>query len=145
MLMTMPEDPERYGAVVARELLFGDVDPTDDEMRVARQATQPERRLFFAILSDAIVRFRKLVAAREAVRRDVLRRVELQELERWFRSDDSWWPCSFTNVCDALDLAAEPLRRALLRGQSVSHRKRVTRRGLLVSVKRSRAKLDAAE
>ena len=59
-------------------------------------------------------------------------RHDLLEAERWIRSDDRSWPCSFVNVCEALDIAHEPLRRAVLKWRTTPMRKRVTRRGLLV-------------
>jgi hypothetical protein len=69
----------------------------------------PERRLLLAVLVDAIVRVRRLPGpSSHAVRRAGV------EAERWIRSDDRSWPCSFVNVCDALDLAYQPLRRAVL-------------------------------
>jgi hypothetical protein len=36
------------------------------------------------------------------------------------------------NVCDALDIAPEPLRREVLKWRTVAARPRVTRRGMLV-------------
>lgn len=136
MLATTHERPDGIGVGNARELLFADVDPTDDEALIARSVTQPERRLFFAVLSDAIVRFRQLATTPQASVR-----AELMEAERWIRSDDRRWPCSFVNVCEALDIAYQPLRRALLQWRSVPQRRRVTRRGLLMNAKRSRATL----
>lgn len=137
MLATTYERADGIELGKAREILFSDVDPTDDEALIARTVTQPERRLFFAILSDAIVRFRQLATTAHPPLR-----AELMEAERWIRSDDRRWPCSFVNVCEALDIAYEPLRRALLRWRSGSQRRRVTRRGLLMNAKRSRAVLD---
>jgi hypothetical protein len=104
-----------------------EVDPTDEAGADVRNVSQPERRLFFAILSDAIVRFRRLATApRHSAR-------ELREAERWIRSDDRDWPCSFVNVCEALDIAYEPLRNAMLKWRRQDDgRRRVTRRGLLV-------------
>lgn len=69
----------------------------------------PDRRLLCAILVDAIVRFRRLLPAPHAAARR-----EAVEIERWMRSSDRTWPCSFLNVCETLDLAHEPLRRAVL-------------------------------
>jgi hypothetical protein len=60
------------------------------------------------------------------------------EAERWIRSDDREWPCSFVNICEALDIAYAPLRRAMLRWrrQASPSGRRVTRRGLLVKDKK---------
>lgn len=107
--------------------LVTDVDPTADEGNNGRYIAEPERRLLFAVLSDAIVRFRRLVDLRHPAGRH-----DLLEAERWLRSEDRSWPCSFVNVCEALDIAPEPLRRAVFKWRTVPVRKRVTRRGLLV-------------
>lgn len=115
-----------------------EVDPSDDAGADVRNVSQPERRLFFAILSDAIVRFRRVATApRHSAR-------ELREAERWIRSDDRDWPCSFVNVCEALDIAYEPLRNAMLKWRRQDDgRRRVTRRGLLVK-RRVRKGVDEA-
>ena len=112
-----------------------ELDPATEEGMNGRYIAEPERRLLFAILTDAIIRFRRLVDSRRpAARHDLL------EAERWLRSEDRSWPCSFVNVCEALDIAPEPLRRAVLKWRTIAVPKRVTRRGLLV-----RGKLKAAE
>jgi hypothetical protein len=113
-------------------MVLPEVDPTDDSGADVSKVSQPERRLLFAILADAIVRFRRLATApRHATR-------ELIEAERWIRSDDREWPCSFVNVCEALDIAYGPLRRAVLqwRRKASTDERRVTRRGLLVKNKK---------
>jgi hypothetical protein len=110
----------------AHGLLLPEVDPTDETALDAQKVTQPERRLLFAILADAIVRMRRLATApRHAT-------IELREAERWIRSDDRRWPCSFVNVCEALDIEPAPLRRAVLAWRRASDgRRTVTRRALL--------------
>ena len=112
-----------------------DLDAVTEEETNGRYIAEPERRLLFAVLTDAIIRFRRLVESRRpAARRDLL------EAERWLRSEDRSWPCSFVNVCEALDIAPEPLRRAVLKWRTTAARKRVTRRGLLV-----RGKIEVAD
>lgn len=110
--------------------VLSDLDPTADEITNGRYIAEPERRLLFAVLADAIVRFRRLAESRRPQGRH-----DLREAERWLRSDDRSWPCSFVNVCEALDIAPEPLRRAVLKWGTVPVRKRITRRGLLVRSK----------
>ena len=113
-------------------MVLPEVDPTDDIGADVRHVSQPERRLLFAVLADAIVRFRRLATApRHATR-------ELMEAERWIRSDDREWPCSFVNICEALDIAYGPLRRAVLqwRRSATTDERRVTRRDLLVKNKK---------
>lgn len=113
--------------------LLTEVDPTDGEVHVVNHIAEPERRLFFAVLTDAIVRFRRLVEAPHAAMRQ-----ECLEAERWIRSADREWPCSFVNVCEALDIEPEPLRQALLRWRRPGGARRSTRRSLMVKDKRPR-------
>ncbi len=87
---------------------------------------EPERRLLFAVLSDAIICFQRACMGTGPRRPS--------ESERWIMSDDRRWLCSYVNVCEALDIAYEPLRRALLawRFRSQQRRRPLTRKGLLV-------------
>ena len=74
----------------------------------ALEVAEPERRLLLAVLCDAIVVLqRRVVGTAGSPTRP-------NEAERWILSDDRRWLYSFVNVCEALDLAHEPLRRALL-------------------------------
>ena len=91
-----------------------------------QQLARPERRLMLAILSDAIVLFQQC-----GVNVRANRRREVRETERWILSDDQRWPCSFVNVCSALGLAHEPLRRMLLRWRATHGNREPTRRRLL--------------
>ncbi len=68
-----------------------------------------ERRLMAAILEDAIDCFQKHLWAK-----DNRSRTLRQEAENWFLSDDDSWPFSFSNVCQALDLEPDFLRRGLI-------------------------------
>ncbi len=79
-----------------------------------------------AILSDAIVLFQQCAGHAPARKRR-----DFREAERWILSDDQRWPCSFLNVCDALGLAHEPLRRMLLRWRATRGHREPTRRRLL--------------
>lgn len=67
-----------------------------------------ERRLMAAILEDAIDCFQKYLWAKDNRSRNLR-----QEAESWFLSDDDSWPFSFINVCHALDLEPDFLRRGL--------------------------------
>ena len=115
--------------------LMPDLDPTEEQGTSGRHIAEPERRLMFAVLTDAIVRFRRLTESRRPRTRH-----DLMEAAHWIRSEDRSWPCSFVNVCEALDIAPEPLRRALLKWRTAPPRQPVTRRGLLV-----RGRLAAVE
>jgi hypothetical protein len=68
-----------------------------------------ERRLMVAILEDAVDCFQKYLGATDSRSRHLG-----AEAEKWFLSDDESWPFSFVNVCHALDLHPEFLRRGLL-------------------------------
>lgn len=69
---------------------------------------QPEKRLMLAVLEDAVGTFQKYVQSTDR------RSVELfEETEEWFASDDTEWPFSFVNTCNALNLEAAYLRRGL--------------------------------
>jgi hypothetical protein len=63
-----------------------------------------EKALMLAVLEDAIRCF--LEPPRGAVRVQ-------REAEHWIFSGDEIWPFSFVNICDALGIAAGPMRRKL--------------------------------
>ena len=61
-----------------------------------------------AVLEDAVGTFQKHVQSTDR------RGVELfAETEEWFASDDTEWPFSFVNTCNALGLEVAYLRRGL--------------------------------
>jgi hypothetical protein len=64
-----------------------------------------------AVLDDALATYRN--DARSADRR--CRRLVV-ESEQWFFSDDTDWPFSFVNVCDALGIDVAWLRARVRRG-----------------------------
>ncbi|MBI3797395.1 MAG: hypothetical protein HY268_10585 [Deltaproteobacteria bacterium] len=68
-----------------------------------------ERRLMVAILEDAVDCFQKYLWATDNRSRHLQ-----TEAEKWFLSDDDSCPFSFVNICHALDLHPEFLRRGLL-------------------------------
>ena len=74
----------------------------------ALEVAEPERRLLLAVLCDAIVVYQRRVVGAGGTR------LAPNEAERWILSDDRRWLFSFVNVCDALGIAHEPLRRALV-------------------------------
>jgi hypothetical protein len=102
------------------------------ELSRGEAASQPERRLMLAVLSDAIVLFQ----TRDPKRAGPVRQ-EFEEAQRWILSNDSLWPYSFVNVCETLGIAYEPLRRALVaerRSQGISTARPAARRRLLAGV-----------
>jgi len=72
------------------------------------EVAEPERRLLLAVLCDAIVVFQRRVVGTGGSP------LPPDEAERWILSNDRRWIFSYVNVCEALGLAHEPLRRALI-------------------------------
>ena len=97
-----------------REILEEEFDPVmpaqwyADAGRAA--AMQPEKRLMFAVLSDAV----DIVMTASATT-NIRRRMLFHETAAWIRSDDREWPYSFVNLCDSLGFDAERLRVGLAR------------------------------
>jgi hypothetical protein len=75
------------------------------------QALRPEQRLLRAVLEEALA---ELAAGRMAAASPLDNRRRLELLD-WFASHDRSWPCSFENVCDAIDLDPERVRGKLAR------------------------------
>ncbi len=103
----------------------------------ARAAVEPERHLLLAVLTDAIIRYQALATVPEGMRRR-----ELAEAERWILSSDRRWPCSFVNVCEALDIEPAALRRALVsrwRARAPQRTRSTARRSLLKTRRTSAA------
>jgi hypothetical protein len=75
---------------------------------------QAEKRLMLAVLEDAVGTFQKYagVSGRRA------RRL-FAEAEEWFSSTDAQWPFAFVNICQALSLEPEYIRRGLRRWQQL--------------------------
>jgi len=67
-----------------------------------------ERRLMLAVLEDAIA---ILVKHRDAS--DPCARQLYHETAAWVRSDDTEWPFSFVNVCEAIGFSPSCVRRGL--------------------------------
>ena len=75
------------------------------EQATPRRALDPERRLMLAVLHEAVLAY--LTAGPRSTRESMV------EVEAWFASDDTTWPYSFGNLCDALGLDRAAVRRAL--------------------------------
>ena len=69
----------------------------------------PEKRLMIAVLARA-----SLDLQTHAGTGTPRARRHRAEVEAWFASDDAVWPCSFVNLCHALDLDAAAVRRRLV-------------------------------
>ncbi len=78
---------------------------------------QPEKRLMLAVLEDAVTSyFRHAFATRHAGM------AEFREAQAWITSDDTTWPFSFLNICTALDIEADYVRRGLERWRAREQR-----------------------
>jgi len=73
----------------------------------------PEHKLMAAVLEEAIRTFCRCAGAPGARCRRLFR-----EAAEWFASHDVSWPFAFANVCEALALEPEWIRRALQRWQA---------------------------
>jgi len=78
--------------------------PVQFSWRRLSAAIQPEQRLMLAVLEEAVHDALQIPPPRNA-----------PEVLAWIASDDTSWPYSFANLCDALDLDRGAVRRALER------------------------------
>ena len=81
----------------------------------------PELRLMAAVLEDAIRTFCRFAGSQALGSRRLFK-----ETAEWFETSVVSWPFSFENICDALGLEAEWIRRLLRRWRgsrtSTTHR-----------------------
>jgi len=73
------------------------------------RALQPEKRLAFSVLTEAVIDLRKY---RFAKRRRNQRLY--MEAYKWVASENRAWEYSFANLCDLFDLNPEAVRNELL-------------------------------
>ena len=70
---------------------------------------EPERELMLAVLKDAICCFQRYATARDKMR------IRLYlEARKWLMQEDSDWPFSFGNICEAIGLSPQYVRAGLL-------------------------------
>ena len=76
--------------------------------RTADASLVPEKLLFLAVLEEAVATFQRHVV-------DSGRRGQrlFREAEAWLMSEDTDWPCSVRNICEALGLDVGYLRQGL--------------------------------
>ena len=77
---------------------------------VAAALWQPERRLMLAVLEDALCDCLANAGAPRGIRL-----ARFRQASDWFRSDDTSWPYSFVNICEACGLDPTLIRRRLVR------------------------------
>ena len=85
---------------------------------------QPEKSLMFAVLLDAVECFQKYAFLRDEYATRLFRETDI-----WIFEENRVWPFSFINICEALAIDPQYLRKGLLRWkqnamQSVSTRER---------------------
>lgn len=73
------------------------------------QSAFPEKRLMLAVLEDAVATFQRYVLAKDRRGRRLFR-----EAEEWVASCDASWPFAFENICSALQIEPDYLRRGLV-------------------------------
>ncbi len=74
-----------------------------------RASLEPEKELMLAVLEDAILCFQKGSFAG-----DRRRKALFPDAEEWIMEENSDWPFSFENICEALGLNPAYLRQGLL-------------------------------
>jgi hypothetical protein len=78
------------------------------EQMGAKQSDRGEKRLMLAVLEEAVATYQRNVDAKTRHGQRVFR-----EAEEWIRVTDSAWPFAFENICHALEIEPEFLRRGL--------------------------------
>jgi hypothetical protein len=88
--------PEMFRVELAPELLL----PAQFHAGFRNDASLcPEKRLMLAVLEAAVADFQRCAAILDAGGQSLFR-----EAVTWFESEDTTWPYSFVNVCQALGL-----------------------------------------
>ena len=96
-----------------------------DRWRGAAGYLQPEGRLMFAVLLDAVECFQKYPFERG---NKLARR--LNDTEEWIFKDDYEWPFSFVNICEAVGMDPQYLRNGLWRWKQKAIREQYPSRRL---------------
>jgi hypothetical protein len=78
------------------------------EQMGAKQSDRGEKRLMLAVLEEAVATFQRNVDAKTRHGQRVF-----SEAEDWIRSKNTAWPFAFENICHALEIEPEFLRRGL--------------------------------
>lgn len=76
----------------------------------AKSSDRGEKRLMLAVLEEAVATFQRHLDSKNRHGQRVF-----QEAEEWIQSTDSSWPFAFENICNALEINPEYLRRGLER------------------------------
>jgi hypothetical protein len=85
------------------------ITPEQHRDRVRSECTdQPEVRLMLAVMEDAVATYQRYAAEVNGRNQRLF-----EEAEDWINSTDTSWPYSFENICVALRVEPETLRRGL--------------------------------
>lgn len=119
-------------AVAAGSFFQPDVLTTHQFFAVFRQKSQldPEEKLMFAVLTDAIESFQKYIGA--SSRRC---RALFAEADSWITSNDSLSPFSFEHICHVLNISPSYLRLGLMRWRLAHEYRRKPRRRIRESLR----------
>jgi hypothetical protein len=120
----MTEAPRTSAASFNSASLFEpDILTKHEFLRVSRPRSrfEPEQRLMFAVLSDAVECFQRYAAAKNPEHRKLYR-----DAEAWINSENSRWPCSFESICEVLEIDPTYLRLGLMRWRA-TYQSRTTR------------------
>jgi hypothetical protein len=86
---------------------------------------EPEARLMFAVLSDAVECFQRYRGAGNPTQRKLS-----NDAETWIRSEDAKWPYSFERICESLNIDASYLRAGLMRWRATYESEGIPRKRL---------------
>jgi hypothetical protein len=88
------------------------------DRRTLEPSAYPEKRLMLAVLEDAVATFQRYVDAKDRRGQRLFR-----EAEEWILSGESDWPFAFENICNALEMEAEYVRRGLVAWKDAQQRR----------------------
>jgi hypothetical protein len=109
----MIESPKLAAGTINLSSLFQpDIVTTQQFHRVFRsnRHCEPEKRLMFAVLSDAVECFQRYRDATSPTHRKLS-----EDAKSWIQSEDSNWPYSFERICEVLSINPRYLRVGLMR------------------------------
>lgn len=87
--------------------------PSQYLRRAGARLADPHRKLMAAVLRTVVEDCRGGTVYRHAAGHTGLEQRVVQKALAYVASTDRVWPYSFENLCDALDVSAQGLRRAL--------------------------------
>jgi hypothetical protein len=113
-------EPARHLRI--NEGLFEPADPIVIEQFFTNRLYGGEERLMLAVLQDAVECFQEHVLAQYVWEKKLF-----QEAEEWILEKNSDWPFSFENICEALQLNPDYIRRGLLVWKEAKRKTRGTK------------------